>query len=95
MICSSAFWKQKCENLKNISLTFFKSQSILTYSVSGQRHKSTVLLHWVIIYDKTRQLVFLFVSVDKQTLIFGFEMCDTSPLILAYRFKKICLIFCL
>ena len=24
VICSSAFWKQKCENLKNISLTFFK-----------------------------------------------------------------------
>ena len=23
MICSSAFWKQKCENLKNVSLTFF------------------------------------------------------------------------
>ena len=23
MICSSAFWKQKCENLKNISQTFF------------------------------------------------------------------------
>ena len=30
MICSSAFWKQKWENLKNISLTFFKFQSIHT-----------------------------------------------------------------
>ena len=27
MICSSAFWKQKCENLNNVSLTFFKFQS--------------------------------------------------------------------
>ena len=34
---SSAFWKQKYKNLKNISLTFFKFQSIPTYSVSGQR----------------------------------------------------------
>ena len=38
VICSSAFWKQKCENLKNISLTFFKYQSIPANSVSGQRH---------------------------------------------------------
>ena len=38
VICLIAFWKQKCENLKNISLTFFKFQSILTYSVSDQRH---------------------------------------------------------
>ena len=47
VICSNAFWKQKCENLKNISLTFqFKFQSIPTYSVSDQRQKSTVLLDW-------------------------------------------------
>ena len=32
VICSGAFWKQKCENLKNVSL------SIPTYSVSSQRH---------------------------------------------------------
>ena len=38
VVCSSAFWKQKCENLKYISLTFFKFQSIPTYSVSDQRH---------------------------------------------------------
>ena len=38
VICSSAFWKQKCENLKNISLTFFKFQSTPAYSVSGQRY---------------------------------------------------------
>ena len=38
VICSRAFWKQKCENLKNVGLIFFKFQSILTYSVSGQRH---------------------------------------------------------
>ena len=39
VLCFSAFWKQKYENLKNISLTaFFKFQSIPTYSVSGQRH---------------------------------------------------------
>ena len=27
---SRTFWKQKCENLKNISLTFFKFQSFPT-----------------------------------------------------------------
>ena len=26
MVCSSPFWKQKCENLKKIRLTFFKLQ---------------------------------------------------------------------
>ena len=31
VICSSAFWKQKCKNLKNISLTFFKFKSIPTW----------------------------------------------------------------
>ena len=35
VICSSAFWKQNYENLKNVSLTFFKFQSIPTYSVSA------------------------------------------------------------
>ena len=88
MICSSAFWKQKCENLKNVSLTFFKFKSIPTYSVSGQRHQSTVLLHWgeggggggglIIKLDN-----YTFVSVDRQTFL-GFEMTsnsrDTSPL---------------
>ena len=34
LIYSSAFWKQKCENLKKISLSFFKFQSIAAYSVS-------------------------------------------------------------
>ena len=38
VICSGVFWKQKCENLKNVSLAVFKFQSIPTYSVSGQRH---------------------------------------------------------
>ena len=31
VICSVAFWKQKCENLKNVPLTFFKFKSIPTY----------------------------------------------------------------
>ena len=81
MICSSAFWKQNCENLKNISLTFFKFQSIPAYSVSGQRYYSTVLLHWVIIYNKLHN--YFFVSADRQTF-WGFEMTtnlrDTFPL---------------
>ena len=38
VLCSSAFWKQKYENLKNISLTFFKFQSTPIYSVAGQGH---------------------------------------------------------
>ena len=36
VICSSAFWKQKCQNLKNVSLTFFKFQSIATLTVHVQ-----------------------------------------------------------
>ena len=85
MICSSAFWKQKWKNLKNISLTFFKFQSIPSYSVSGQGHLSTVLLHChvviKIIYNKFDN--YFFVSADRQTFL-GFEMTanlrDTSPL---------------
>ena len=82
MISSSAFWKQKCENLKNVSLTFFKFQSIPTNSVSGQRPSGRQFYYTgVTIYIKTRQLVF--VSVDRQTF-FGFKMTsnsrDTSPL---------------
>ena len=38
VLCFSAFREQKYENLKNISLTFFKFQSIPTYSVFGQGH---------------------------------------------------------
>ena len=38
VLCSSTRWKQKYENLKNISLTFFKFRSIPTYSVSGEEH---------------------------------------------------------
>ena len=38
VICSSAFWKQNCENLQNVSLAFFKFQSVPTDSVSDQRH---------------------------------------------------------
>ena len=30
MTCSSAFLKRNCKNLKTVSLTFFKMQSILT-----------------------------------------------------------------
>ena len=82
MICSSAFWKQKCENLKKVSPTFFKFQSIPTYSVSGQRHSlrasfpgggggGQFYCTGVIIYNKTRQ--FFFVSVHRQTFL-GFEI---------------------
>ena len=44
VLCSNAFWKQKYGKMRDpgnevdISLTFFKFQSIPTYSVSGQGH---------------------------------------------------------
>ena len=72
MICSSGFWKQKCEKFKNISLTFFKFQSISTYSLS---------LIGVIIYNKLDN--YFFVSANRQTFL-AFEMTanlsDSSPL---------------
>ena len=89
MICSSAFWKQKCENLKDDSLTFFKFQSISTYSFQTTNPFRTYYrgnnrqfyCTGVIICNRTRQL--WFVSVDRQTFL-GFEMTsnsqDTSPL---------------
>ena len=86
MICSSAFWKQKCENLKNISLTFFKFQSAYWPTLSLAR--GTNLQFYctgVIIYNKLDN--YLVVSADRQTFL-GFEMTanlrDTSPLIFTY-----------
>ena len=73
MICSSAFWKQKCENLKNVSLAFFKFQS---RGITRQFYCTGI-----IIYNKTREL--FFVSIDRQTFL-GLEMTSnsrgTSPL---------------
>ena len=87
MICSSAFWKQKCENLKKISLIFFKFQSIPTYSASDQRHfNRQVYCTGKIIYSKLNN--YFFVSADRQTFL-GFEMTanlrDTSPLTVKLR----------
>ena len=85
VICSSAFWRQKCENLRNISLTFFKFQSIPAYSVSGQSRTRGTNRQFhctgVIIYNKLDN--YFFVSADRQTFL-GFKMTanlrDTSPL---------------
>ena len=76
MICSSSFWKQKCESLKNVSLTFFKLQFIPAYSTNRQFYCTGV-----IIYNKLDN--YFFVSAERQTFL-GFEMTrnlrDTSPL---------------
>ena len=84
MICSSAFWKEKYENLKNISLTFFKFQSIPTYPVSRSLAKGTNRQFYrsgVITYNKLDN--HFVVSADRQTFL-GFEMTadlrDTFPL---------------
>ena len=82
MICSSAFWKQICENLKNISLTFFSSfnpyQPILSLTRGTNRQFYCTR---VIIYNKLDN--YFVVSADRQTFL-GFEMTanlrDTSPL---------------
>ena len=45
MTSSIAFWKRKRENLKTVSLTFFKLRSILTQSICSQRPSSIVLVY--------------------------------------------------
>ena len=45
VICPSAFSKQKCTNLNNVSLTFFKFQSIFPTLSVAKSTNSTVLLH--------------------------------------------------
>ena len=80
MICSSIFWKQKCENLKNISLTFFQFQSIPALSLARGSNRQFYCTG-VIIYNKLDN--HFFVSADRQSFL-GFEMTanlhDTSPL---------------
>ena len=64
VICCSAFWKQKCENLKNVSLTFFSSFNPYRPTLSLARGTNRQFYCTrVIIYNKTRQL--FYVSVDK------------------------------
>ena len=81
MICSSAFWKQKCENLKNISLTFFKFQSIPATLSLARGTNRYFYCTGVIIFNKVDN--YFVVSSDRQTFL-GFEMTanlrDTSPL---------------
>ena len=84
MICSSAFWKQKCENLKNISLTFQVSiHTGLLCLWPEALIDSFINCTGVIIYNKLDN--YFFVSADRQKFL-GFEMTanlrDTSPLIL-------------
>ena len=71
MICSNAFWKQTCENLKNISLTFFKFNPYRpTLSLAG----GTIGQFYctgVIICNKLDN--YFVVSSDRQTFL-GFEM---------------------
>ena len=69
MICSSEFWKRKRKNLKNVSPTFFKLQSILTLSICGQRHS---LIHSTTNWNN----IFRFLLI-KNVLEFPI---DTSPL---------------
>ena len=91
MICSRAFWKQKCKNLKNISLTFssfnpYRPTLSLVRGTNPQFYCTGV-----IVYNKLDN--FFFVSADRQTFL-DFEMAanlhDTSPLN-----KKLCSILSL
>ena len=67
MICSSAFWKQKCENLKMLALLSFHP-----FQPSDRQFYCT----GVIIYTKLDNYI-NFVSVDRQTFL-GFEMISNS-----------------
>ena len=79
MICSSAFRKKKCENLKNTSLTSFTpyQPNLSLARVTNRQSYHT----GVIIYNKLDN--YFFVSADRQTFL-GFEMTanlrDTSAL---------------
>ena len=79
MICSSAFWKQKCENLKNISLTFFNPYRATLSLARGTNRQ--FYYTGMVIYNKLDN--YFVVSADRQTFL-GFEMTanlrDTSPL---------------
>ena len=81
MICSSAFWKQKGENLKNISLPFFKFNSNRPTLSLARGTNRQFYCTGVIIYNKLDN--YFVVSADRQTFL-GFEMTanfrDTSPL---------------
>ena len=72
MICSSAFWNQKCENLKNISLTFSSSfnPNRPTLSLARGTNQQSYCTE-VIIYNKLDN--YYVVSADRQTFL-GFEM---------------------
>ena len=82
MVCSSTFWKQKCENLKTISLTVFKLQSAFRPTLSLARGSNRQFYCTGAIIYKARQFI-CFVSVERQTFL-AFEMTsnsrDTSPL---------------
>ena len=84
MICSCTFWKQKCENLKNISLTLiFSSFNPCWPTLSLSRGTNQQFYcTGVIIYNKLDN--YFVVSADRQTFL-GFGMTanlrDTSPLI--------------
>ena len=78
MICSSAFWKQKRKNLKNISLTFNPYRPTLSLARGANRQ---FYCTGVIVYNKLDNN--FDVSADRQTFL-GFEMTanlrDTSPI---------------
>ena len=83
MICSSAFWKQKCANLKNISLMFSSfNPNRPTLSLAKGTNRQ-LYCTGVIIHNKLDN--YIFVSSDRQTFL-GCEMTanlrDTSPLII-------------
>ena len=71
MICSSAFWKQKCQNLKNVSQHFLSFNPYRpTLSLAGGTNRQFYCT-WVIIYNKLDN--YFFVSADRQAIL-GFCM---------------------
>ena len=91
MICSSAFWKQKCENLKNISQIFFLTFNPHRPSLSLARGTNRQFYcTGVIIYNKLDNS--FFVSADRRTFL-GLEMTanlrDTFPLRHASCFRSV------
>ena len=54
---------------KQLALTFFKLQFILTKSICGQRHSSIVLVHWGVNLQQTSN-AFRFLLIKKNILEF-------------------------
>ena len=85
---SRAFWERKRENLKTVCLTCFKLQSILSWSISDQRHSTNLsdsfrflfLKERFRVYDRTPnfQDTFSLVSLQEHVYVLAYDIPDIT-----------------